>query len=126
MPAHAQQPLDAADYKAAYCVGRLRDLRPPQPTASNPAAANEMMSKLSEKIDSARTRLRSYLLPRLAYLDGTAIFATMQIGVNEEQQYEGAMRSCAAKLGAPDFTACANDAGWPKLKECEEATFLPF
>jgi hypothetical protein len=133
-PAHGQQALDTIDYKAAYCVGRLHDLQVPQPSSSSPDSVNEWLRKLTDKVENARTRLRAYMLPRMAYLDGTAILATMQVGAKEQQQYASAMRECVAKASASGSIAdaarisssCANDAGWPKLKECEDAAFLPF
>lgn len=132
--AEAQLPLNPVDYKAAYCAGRLRDIQVPQPPAGSPTAANEMVQELANKIDHARQRLKTYLLPRLSYVDATALLATTQIGVEEEQQYERAMKQCMGKANAAGSVsdaakigmACANEAGWPKLKECEETTFLPF
>jgi hypothetical protein len=131
--AFAQQPLDAVDYKAAYCTGRLRDVELPQISPSDPQVANDLGHQLVDQINNARTRLKSYLVPRLSYLDGAAVLATMQVGVEEQRQYVSVMKDCMAKASAGGtmpsakmVNDCAAHSDWPKLKECEATAFLPF
>jgi hypothetical protein len=134
VPAGAQQMLSATDYKAAYCVGRLRDIKLPQYLPTDSQIARDLDSSTRRTIESARSRLRAYILPRMGYLDSVALIATINVGVRDQVEYVRAAGECwtkansaqsisdAMKIGAP----CMAGAGWPKLKECEEAQFLPF
>jgi len=134
--AHAERALDAVGYKAAYCAGWLREVKLEPPVDAAESAKNVLRQKANE-LERARTRLHKHLVSRFPK-DAPPIVTAMKLGAQEKHQTDTALARCFGKFMAmsdsnlpPTFVAsrvksCADEAGLPKLKECEEARFLPF
>ena len=133
--AHAQRALDSIDYKAAYCAGWLRDMKL-EPSADAPESAKNILRQRANELERARTRLHKYLVSRFPE-DAPPIVATMKLGAKEKHQTDAALARCFGKFMAMSdakvplstvvlaFKSCTNEAGLPKVRECEEARFLP-
>lgn len=153
MPAWPQILPNSIDLKAAYCMRLLtwtsqtadpeyvRDLADAPTT--RPDQRDSILSSV-EKFERSLTATRSYLLPRLPYLDSFAVLAPMNAASRDIAAMNSIVANCFQKQCAT--TRCqgmtneqcdhANEVcmscsmvpskASEKIKECVSATYLPF
>lgn len=131
--AYALQAANDVDLRAAYCFGRLKDMKPLD--LGNYDGERAALAKtVNDRVASAQRRLRAYLLPRLEYVDGHAIMAAAQAGEEDQRAYLPAIEECWKASNREANTAaaiaaskkCSAQTTSDKLQECEAANFLPF
>jgi hypothetical protein len=132
--AHAQvQPPTDIDLKASYCL-RLTQL--------NLTAMNDYVPGKSQKVDNLvrdaqdrSDRLRSYLLPRLTYLDPKGLLAAAKRAEVDSTKYSQLVERCSAGDCTPTETpaacsnriiGCMNGDLQDRVGSCAKLTWLPF
>ena len=85
------------------------------------------------KLESARNRLQSYLVPRYATVDTTAMVAAMNRGTADWQNFIAMSNRCGLKcVSVPHeqmqacLTACTDAALIARIQACANPTWLPF
>ncbi|HVN45983.1 MAG TPA: hypothetical protein VMT66_12205 [Steroidobacteraceae bacterium] len=93
------------------------------------AEGREMIAKL----DSARERLKSYLVPRMMQLDPIATSLAMKRGEADWRDVNAMMQRCPAKctpLPKQQVEACLNECNdkdlWNRVRACMNPNWLPF
>ena len=130
--AEAQQPLNATDYKAAYCIGRLQNIQIQRPGMLRGAAEKVYLDSVA-KITAARSRLAAFMASRAGSLDNGAVVYAESVGAEEQRKYTVTGPRCYSRVIDPLNAAqaerivgpCLNAAGLQKLMECENPDFLP-
>lgn len=132
-PAISQTPLPLAsetDLKAAYCMAVYSDQQAMLAGATGPdvpQAIAEASSKAMSQAQSDERRVRLYLVPRMAYLDSTALLAAKRSGEEDTVRATAAAASCAAKCTTMQCVlSCPDSAEATRIKSCVGARFLPF
>ena len=134
LPAEARA-QESTDYRAAYCWGRLKNLEVPRTSPSDPETVKELIREESQQIEHARSRMRAFVVGHLSVPgEGPGLIAAMRIGEREQREYVAAMAECFNRANAAGTyadaasvsSACAKEAGAAKLKDCIDASFMPF
>lgn len=136
-----RQPPAAIEIRTAYCIsvltGRGNDAQM-RASLPGPRAQQEALREVGAGFERDARRLRSYLVPRMKYLDGEALLAAADRGqadVNALLQTERVCEaSCditpsaapeAAAKNAACFGACAaKDAAGERAKACSPVSWL--
>ncbi len=128
------------DLKAAYCIVALNDrvemigkLTGSLAGTSQEAAARATADTQTRAAQERLTRLRSYLLPRMTFLNPAPMAAAMaQVHADQKtlkEQYEAA--GCFHKTDGASQAACldavvASSDAAKKLFRCDDISFLPY
>jgi hypothetical protein len=111
-----------------------KNLPPEPPTVQLWVAKQRAEIKQSlTKLESARNRLQSYLVPRYGTVDTVAMVAAMNRGTADWQNFLATSNRCGIKcVSAPHdqmqacLTACADAALIGRIQACANPTWLPF
>jgi hypothetical protein len=111
-----------------------KNLPPEPPTVQLWVAKQRAEIKQSlTKLESARNRLQSYLVPRYGTVDTVAMVAAMNRGTADWQNFLATSNRCGIKcVSAPHdqmqgcLTACADAALIGRIQACANPTWLQF
>lgn len=133
-PTFAQQLPTDIDLRAAYCLPIVNDelatfQTPIDPSVLTPQMKQGVESAIAEAQERAN-RLKRFLLPRVPYLDATALLAASTQGKQDEQRGLQDTRECFTSCqGASDsracMTSCETDA-LARVRRCSKLDWLPF
>jgi len=131
--AHAQQIPNDIDLRAAYCLPIVNEQvavfgQPsgtPQPPQAE-RAIKDMASDAQGRLD----HLKRYLLPRMPYLDATALAAAAAQGKDDSQRAQQDSAQCLASCERDAnpkqcLTSCETDT-LVKVRRCTKLGWLPF
>jgi len=118
-PAYAQVAPTDNDLRAAYCIGRIN--APPLDVDQFPPAVRSQLQHLNEQTENTLRRLRTYVLPKLYQLDPDAMILANKQGEAARQRTGDMMNRCLQDKADRE---CVRD--MQDIKNCREATFLPF
>ena len=129
---------NAADLKSAYCIDRNQrvlsahlQLLELLKDESLPGAKElrEQTTKSKARDEQQLQRMRAYLLPRMPYLDSTALLAAIQ----RSREDSKVLSDCKCTEGrSADFASCFNSCtassggAAQRLQSCDDVTWLPF
>lgn len=135
-------PATDTDLRAAYCIPQAKEIAELQrngiPELDEKKLGKEMLDFLSterEKSFSNLNRLQSYLLPRLKYLDSSALTLAMGRYKTDKGNFEQCMakKQCLSFFHVPDvLKKCLDDCNVEsagasdRLAACVELNWLPF
>lgn len=136
-PLLAQQLPSQVDLKAAYCIPivqyQLQLVRGIVPGDSAQAqAAQQMRAKLLSEMESRLNRLQLYLVPRIPYLEPTALLAAAKSADNDigrsRQLGDTCRQQCAGTADiASCFAECGKESDVPvRMGGCSRLDWLPF
>ena len=138
--AQHQPPADI-EIRAAYCIsvltGRSTDAQM-RAALPGPRAQQQALREAGAGFDRDVRRLRSYLVPRMKYLDSEALLASADRGQADVNAFLQAQRTCEASCGltapatpeaaaknAACFSVCtATDAAVERAKACSPVSWL--
>lgn len=135
-------PATDTDLRAAYCIPQAKEIaefhRQGVSELEEKRLSKEMLDFLRterEKALSNLNRLQSYLLPRLKYLDSSAVTLAMGRHKSDKANYEQCMakKQCMSFFNMPDvLSKCLDDCNVEstgardRLAACIELNWLPF
>lgn len=127
--AQRQPPADI-EIRAAYCIsvltGRGNDAQT-RASLPGPRAQQDALREVRAGFERDARRLRSYLVPRMKYLDGEALLAAADRGQADVNAFLQTERACEARCekSAVCVRACAaNDAAAERVKACSPVSWL--
>ena len=138
--AQREPPADI-ELRAAYCIsaltGRSNDVQT-RGALPGPRAQQEALREAGAGFERDVRRLRSYLVPRMKYLDAEALLAAADRGQADVNALLQTERACEARCGitpsatpeaaarnAACFSACtAKDAAVERVKACSPVNWL--
>jgi hypothetical protein len=140
--AQAQRQIPSSiELQSAYCInvlsGRAKDARA-LASLPGPRSQQEGFREAQAGFEQDGRRLRSYLVPRMKYLDGEALLAAADRGQADVSSFLRTQRGCKNRCdtkpasGAdamPEITAClsactAEDPAADRIKVCSPVTWL--
>ena len=135
--AQAVQLPSQVDLKAAYCISvKQSQIAPFNEFSGIPNLTDDlkqMATASAEKLNSDLRHLQRYLLPRLEYLDSSAIEAAMQQAKEDLPLASLDSNACLflcsrdGKQGVGCLTNCSEKSGvLTRIKTCNDLSFLPF
>ena len=120
------------DLQAAYCMGVMsatvksaNEISANDPSLLSDENFNDQLSKERGILN----RLSVYLVPRLAYLDVTAVNAAVELGKVDANRFDTCNSSCLDKSTRSEFLSCASECKGKiseKFLACHDPSFLPF
>lgn len=119
------------DLKAAYCIPVFKNHIASfsgLAAAGNPPAVIVAATKGLSQFESDLRRIRLYLVPRLEYLDSTALLAASKSGEEDIARSRAEPRgACFTQCKTVECAvACPESAETARLRSCAGARFLPF
>ena len=118
------------EIRTAYCIsvltGRGKDAQT-RASLPGPRAQQEALREGQAGFERDVRRLRSYLVPRMKFLDGEALLAAAERGQADVDSFLQTERACEARCGknATCFGACAaKDAAAERAKACRPVNWL--
>lgn len=111
-----------------------KDLPPAPPTVQLWVAKQRAEIKQSlTRLESARNRLQSYLVPRYGTVDTVAMVAAMNRGTADWQNFVAMSNRCGSKCAPVPhdqmqacLTSCTDAALTARIQACANPTWLPF
>lgn len=127
--AFAQQLPDKADLKAAYCIpimqAQVANFQSDTHT-TNPQVKQRIATALAE-VSGRLQRTQRYLIPRIPYLEPTALAAARQQGLDDQATALKQVIDCAQKCETPAcLDKCVPAEPGNKVRACTQTDWLPF
>ncbi|SAK77628.1 hypothetical protein AWB81_03748 [Caballeronia arationis] len=128
------QPPNDVDLRAAYCVPIVRNQVDIYQNAMTEPPSNsqvdQAIKKLAADAQQNLARLQRYLVPRMPYLDSTALLAAMAQGKDDSQRALTEATQCMATCqNKPNpmqcMNACTTDT-MQRVRRCSQLDWLPF
>lgn len=132
--AHAQQPPNDVDLRAAYCLPVVNEqvtvIQSGQSGQPLPPQAERAVKEMAADAQARSDHLKRYLLPRMPYLDATALAAAAAQGREDSQRGQQDTAQC--------FSSCERDANprqclsscttetMTRVRRCTKLDWLPF
>lgn len=127
--AQQQQLPNNADLKAAYCIpimqAQVANFQGDTQT-TDPQVKQRIASALAE-VSGRLERTQRYLLPRIPYLETTALAAARQQGITDQAASIKLVLDCAKKCETPAcMDKCVPAEPANKVRACNQTDWLPF
>lgn len=120
---------DPVDLKAAFCIGAMKDHKPVVLNAPNggplPPNIQAMVDSINQMAQDSLGRLRSYLVPRVPYLDSDSLILAISQGEMANADAGKAIIACGEDYGQAAYMACVEKAR-KRIKDCFPPDFLPY
>lgn len=135
-------PATDTDLRAAYCISQAKEIVDLQREEISEFDRNKLSKEMLDFLQTERqkaysnlNRLQSYLIPRINYLDSSALTLAMGRYENDKRNFEQCMakKQCKSFFQIPDvLKQCIDDCNTQsagardRLWACMELNWLPF